>query len=150
VRIIIGADHAGFFLKEAVKRYLLDRNTEVIDAGTWSDESVDYPDFGSSVAQRVSSGEIERGILICGSGVGMSIVANKFPGVRAALALDADTAVMSRRHNDSNILVLAARRTDESAAEEIVAAWLANEFEGGRHARRLEKIESIEKKFNSV
>lgn len=150
MRIIIGADHAGFFLKEAVKRYLLDRNTEVIDAGTWSDESVDYPDFGSSVAQRVSSGEIERGILICGSGVGMSIVANKFPGVRAALALDAETAVMSRRHNDSNILVLAARRTDESAAEEIVAAWLANEFEGGRHARRLKKIESIEKKFNSV
>jgi ribose 5-phosphate isomerase B len=150
VRIIIGADHAGFLLKEAVTRRLADRSTEVIDVGTWSDEPVDYPDFGALVAGRVSSGEFEKGILICGSGVGMSMVANKFPGVRAALAFDTNTAVMSRRHNDSNILVLAARRTDEATADAIVDAWMTSEFDGGRHSRRLKKIESIEKKINSV
>jgi len=150
VHIIIGADHAGFFLKEEIKKYLRELNNDVTDVGTWSDQSVDYPDFGSSVAERVSSGEIERGILICGSGVGMSIVANKFPHVKAVLAMDTETAMMSRKHNDTNILTLAARRTDGETAKEIVAVWLATEFEGGRHAQRLKKIETIEKKFISV
>lgn len=150
MHIIIGADHAGFFLKEEIKKHLQKQNADVIDVGTWSDTSVDYPDFGSSVAERVSSGEIERGILICGSGVGMSIVANKFPHVRAVLALDADTAMMSRKHNNTNILALAARTTSEETAKEIVAIWLATEFDGGRHAQRLKKIETIEKKFISV
>lgn len=150
MHIIIGADHAGFFLKEEIKKYLHEQNIDVIDVGPWSDESVDYPDFASLVAERVSSGEIERGILICGSGVGMSIVANKFPHVRAALSLDADTAMMSRKHNNTNILALAARKTDVETAKEIVATWLATEFEGGRHVQRLKKIETIEKKFISV
>ncbi len=150
MHIIIGADHAGYFLKEEIKNYLHEKNIDVIDVGPWSDESVDYPDFGSRVAERVSSGEIERGILICGSGIGMSIVANKFPHVRAALSLDADTAMMSRKHNNTNILALAARKTDVETAKEIVAVWLATEFEGGRHIQRLKKIETIEKKFISV
>lgn len=150
MQIIIGADHAGFFLKEEIKKYLQEQNNDVIDVGAWSDESVDYPDFASSVAERVSSGEIERGILICGSGVGMSIVANKYPHVRAVLALDVDTAMISRKHNKTNILALAGRRTDQATAKEIVAVWIATEFEGGRHAQRLKKIETIEKKIISV
>ena len=106
-QIIIGSDHAGFPLKEVVKQYLAEMGYDVTDAGTDSPANVDYPDFGAIVAQRVSAGEFDRGILVCGSGVGMSIVANKFPGVRAALCLDEETARMSRLHNDANILVLA-------------------------------------------
>ena len=115
----------------------------VTDAGTDSAASVDYPDFGAIVAQRVSAGEFDRGILVCGSGVGMSIVANKFPGVRAALSLDEETARMSRLHNDANILVLAGRRTEEERAKLIVRLWLNTEFEGGRHQTRLDKIAAL-------
>ncbi len=144
MKIAIGSDHAGFTLKEGVKKFLSKRNIEIADMGTHNDESVDYPDFGMEVARLVSSGEIARGILICGSGVGMSIVANRFPGVRAALSLDRETAIMSRKHNDSNILVLAGRRSDIESAEAIVSAWLETEFEGGRHQRRLDKIDNME------
>ncbi len=143
MKIAIGSDHAGFTLKEGVKKFLSKRNIEIADMGTHNDESVDYPDFGMEVARLVSSGEIARGILICGSGVGMSIVANRFPGVRAALSLDRETAIMSRKHNDSNILVLAGRRSDIESAEAIVSAWLETEFEGGRHQRRLDKIDDM-------
>ena len=111
-KIIIGADHAGFALKEALKPFLAEMGLDVTDAGTDSDRSVDYPDFGACVAEAVSAGIFPRGILICGSGVGMSIVANRFPGVRAALCLDEETARLSRMHNDANILVLAGRKTD--------------------------------------
>ena len=116
-QIIIGSDHAGFPLKEIVKQYVAEMGYAVTDAGTDSAASVDYPDFGAIVAQRVSAGEFDRGILVCGSGVGMSIVANKFPGVRAALCLDEETARMSRLHNDANILVLAGRRTEEESGK---------------------------------
>ena len=138
--IIIGSDHAGFYLKEALKISF----AGMTDVGTYSEESVDYPDFAARVARAISSGEFKRGILICGSGVGMSIVANKFPGVRAALCTDADTARLSRMHNDSNVLVLAGRRTQAETAVEIVDIWLDTAFEGGRHSRRLDKIKDIE------
>ncbi|MGZ3594732.1 MAG: ribose 5-phosphate isomerase B [Syntrophales bacterium] len=142
-QIIIGSDHAGFPLKEVIKQYLAEMGYSVTDAGTDSPANADYPDFGAIVAQRVSAGEFDRGILVCGSGVGMSIVANKFPGVRAALCLDEETARMGRLHNDANILVLAGRRTEEEAAKAIVRLWLNTEFEGGRHQRRLDKISDI-------
>lgn len=143
-RIIIGADHAGFALKERLKGRLEGNGIEVVDVGAYGDASVDYPDFGAPVAAAVSRGEYARGILICASGVGMSIVANKFPGVRAVLARDEETALLSRLHNDTNILVLAGRKTEETTAMEITKAWLDTPFEAGRHARRLDKITQIE------
>ena len=146
-KIIIGSDHAGFLLKETVKRYVAELGYAVTDAGTDGTANVDYPDFGAAVARKVSAGEFDRGILVCGSGVGMSIVANKFPGVRAALCLDEETARMSRLHNDANILVLAGRRTEEDAARAIARVWLNTEFEGGRHQRRLDKIADIGKQL---
>jgi len=141
--IIIGADHAGFSLKERLKDFLAERGLDVVDEGTYSDEPVDYPDFGRKVAESVSSGRMKRGILVCGSGIGMSITANRFPGVRGALCLDAEAARLSRKHNDSNVLILAGRRTDYETAKEIVTVWLETDFEGGRHQRRLDKIEAI-------
>lgn len=144
LKIIIGSDHAGFSLKEDVKKFLAEVGLGILDVGTHSGESVDYPDFGVKVAEGVSSGEFERGILICGSGVGMTIVANKFSNVRAVLCLDSDTALMSRKHNDTNVLVLAGRRTDIETAKVIVRIWLETKFEGGRHNRRLDKIKDIE------
>ncbi|OPY10121.1 MAG: Ribose-5-phosphate isomerase B [Syntrophus sp. PtaB.Bin001] len=142
--IIIGADHAGFNLKENVKSFLERRQWTVSDVGTDSEEAVDYPDFGAKVAQSVSSGTFSRGILVCGSGVGMAIVANKFPGIRAAVCLDLETARMSRLHNDTNILILAGRRTDPETARQIIDVWLETPFEGGRHQKRLDKINALE------
>ncbi len=147
MRIIIGSDHAGFALKESIKGFLSSAGVRTFDAGTHRDESVDYPDYGVLAAGRVSSGEFEKGILVCGSGVGMAIVANKFPGVRAALCLDEETARLSRQHNDSNILVLAGRKTEAAAAERIVKTWLETPFEGGRHQKRLDKIRELEQKL---
>ena len=147
MRIIIGSDHAGFALKESVKGFLSASGFRVFDAGTHRDESVDYPDYGVLAAGRVSSGEFEKGILVCGSGVGMAIVANKFPGIRAALCLDEETARLSRQHNDSNILVLAGRKTEAAAAERIIKTWLETPFEGGRHQKRLDKIRELEQKL---
>ncbi|MEA2014548.1 MAG: ribose 5-phosphate isomerase B [Thermodesulfobacteriota bacterium] len=138
---VIGSDHAGFRLKEALKKSF----DGMVDVGTYSEDSVDYPDFAGKVARMISSGGFERGILICGSGVGMSIVANKFPGVRAALCTDLETARLSRMHNDANVLVLAGRHTDMETATIIVNVWFDTEFEdGGRHRKRLDKIKSIE------
>ena len=147
LKIIIGSDHAGFSLKENVREFLSEVGLEVLDVGAYSDKSVDYPDFGAKVAEKVSSGEFTKGILVCGSGVGMTIVANKFPDVRAILCLDSDTASMSRKHNDTNVLVLAGRRTDIETAKTIVRIWLETEFEGERHSRRLNKITDIEKQL---
>jgi len=144
-KIIIGADHAGYQLKEALKPFLKDLGIAVTDIGTDSDRAVDYPDFAARVAEAVSTGIFERGILICGSGVGMSITANRFPGVRAALCLDEETARLSRMHNDSNILVLAGRKTDTGTARAITQVWLATPFEGGRHQKRLDKIREAER-----
>jgi ribose 5-phosphate isomerase B len=146
-RIIVGADHAGFPLKEELRGFLAERGLDVVDAGTYNGDPVDYPDFGRRIAEGVSSGSVKRGILVCGSGVGMSITANRFPGVRGALCLDADTARLSRMHNDSNVLILAGRKTDIQTAKEIVKAWLETDFEGGRHQARLDKIKAIEEQM---
>jgi RpiB/LacA/LacB family sugar-phosphate isomerase len=142
--LAIGSDHAGYELKEQLKKYLAGRGFRVDDMGPYSPEPVDYPDFGSQVAALVCSGKAGRGILICGSGIGMSITANRFPGVRAALCLNPELARLSREHNDSNILVLAARFTEPAVAEEITRVWLDTAFSGDeRHARRLAKIDSL-------
>ena len=146
-KIVIGSDHAGYPLKEAIKQYLTEMGEEITDLGTHSEDDIDYPDFGIMISEKVSSGEFSRGILFCGSGVGMTIVANKFPSVRAVLCLDEDTARMSRLHNDTNILVLAGRQTDIETAKAITNAWLKTAFEGGRHKRRLDKIRELEKRL---
>jgi len=144
--IAIGSDHAGFRLKEKIKDFLRKKGVEFCDFGPENEDPVDYPDFGKKVAKAVSQGEAERGILICGSGLGMTIVANKFKGVRATLCHDEYTAKMSRAHNDSNLLTLGARVLDEETALKIVEIWLDTPFEGGRHLRRLNKIKEIENK----
>jgi len=142
--IIIGSDHAAYDLKEKVKAFLVERGIEVEDVGSHSEDSVDYPDFGIKVASMVSGAKFERGILMCGTGIGMSMVANKFPHVRAALCTDLFSSIMSRRHNNSNILVLGGRVVGDILAIEIVKAWLETPFEGGRHQRRLEKFDRID------
>jgi len=146
-RIVIGSDHAGFALKEAIKNYLETKRYKVADIGTLNSEAVDYPEFGCQVAEKVSTGEFTRGVLVCGSGVGMAIVANKFPHVRAVLSLDEETARTSRLHNDTNILVLAGRRTDSDTACRIIDTWLSTAFEGGRHQLRINKINELEKRL---
>lgn len=142
--IAIGCDHAGVDLKKDILSLLHDLRIECIDYGTNSAESVDYPDFGEKVSEAVSSGKIERGILICGTGIGMSIVANKFPGVRASLCNELFTAKMSRLHNDANILVIGGRVVGKDLAKEIVRTWVSTPFEGERHCKRLDKITHIE------
>ncbi len=144
--IAIASDHAGVDLKEKIIKYIKSLDKRVSDHGTHNRDSVDYPDYGIPVAQGVSDGKNLRGILICGSGIGMSIVANKFPGVRAALCFDRFSAKVSRLHNDSNVLVLGERVLDEKTAMKIVRIWLTTRFEGGRHLRRVEKIKEIEKR----
>ena len=142
--IIIGSDHAAYDLKEKVKAFLIGRGIDVEDAGCHNENSVDYPDFGIKVSSMVSAGKFERGILLCGTGIGMSMVANKFPHVRAALCTDLFSSIMSKRHNNSNILVLGARVVGDILAMEIVKAWLETPFEGGRHQRRLDKFDRID------
>ncbi|MBI1822251.1 MAG: ribose 5-phosphate isomerase B [Nitrospirae bacterium] len=146
-KVIIGSDHAGFDFKQSVINQLKDQKVEVEDVGTRSKESCDYPDPAMKVAEAVSEGKADRGVLICGSGIGMSIVANKFPGVRAALVHDVETAKLSRRHNNANVLILGERVLNPQRIPEILSAWLDTEFEGGRHQRRLDKIEALEKKL---
>lgn len=146
MKIIIGSDHGGFELKEDLKAQLAELNMEAVDVGTYSEASTDYPDYGRAVAARVSSGEFERGILICGTGIGMSMVANRFPGVRAALVHDLYTARLSREHNDANLLVLGGRVTGKGLAREILKLWLKTQFEGGRHAQRIDKIRQLDEK----
>ena len=148
-KIAIGSDHAGFGLKEEVLGLLKGRNIDIVDCGTNSVESVDYPDFGARVSELVSSGEVDRGILICGTGLGMSMVANKYPKVRAALCNDLFSAKMSRMHNDANVLVLGGRVIGKDLAAEIVKVWLTTPFEGDRHLKRLQKIKKIEEKLNT-
>ncbi|MDP2157117.1 MAG: ribose 5-phosphate isomerase B, partial [Nitrospirota bacterium] len=135
MKIAIGSDHAGFGLKEDVLALLKGLNHDIVDCGTYNTESVDYPDFGEKVSKMVSAGEVERGILICGTGIGMSMVANKFPNVRAALCNDLFSAKMSRLHNDANILVLGGRIIGKDLASEIVRTWMSTAFEGDRHMR---------------
>jgi ribose 5-phosphate isomerase B len=142
--IAIGSDHGGFRLKEDIKEFLKEKGYTFRDFGTNSTESVDYPDFARAVAQAVVSGEYARGILVCGTGVGISIAANKVKGIRAALCHDEYTAQMSREHNDANILALGERVTGCGLARSIVEKWLTTEFAGGRHAKRVCKISELE------
>ena len=142
--IIIGCDHAAYSLKEKVKQYLIKNDIEVEDAGTHSKDSVDYPDFAIQVASQISSGKFKRGILICGTGIGMSMVANKFPHVRAALCNDLFSAKMSRAHNDANILTMGGSVMGDALALEVVNVWMNTPFGGGRHQTRLNKFDKIE------
>jgi len=144
LKVAIGCDHAAFDLKNDIRSFLELKGHSCVDFGTNGPDSVDYPDFGRLVSEAVSSGEVERGVLICGTGIGMSIVANKFPAIRAALCYDIFTAKMSRMHNDANILVLGARVTGKELALEITKTWLETAFEGGRHQNRLTKIIQLE------
>ena len=148
-KIAIGSDHAGFGLKEDILGLLKGLNMDIVDCGTNSTESVDYPYFGARVSELVSSGEVQRGILICGTGLGMSMVANKYPNVRAALCNDLFSAKMSRLHNDANILVMGGRVIGKDLAAEILKVWLNTAFEGERHLKRLNKINKIEEKLNT-
>ena len=145
--IVIGSDHGGLSLKTALISYFARREIQVTDAGTDNDVSVDYPAFGLKVAEMVASGAVERGILICGTGIGMSIAANKIPGIRAALVTDVFMARMAKEHNNANILVLGGRVLDEQKACDLVGAWLDASFEGGRHQGRLDMVTEIEKKY---
>lgn len=141
--IAIGADHAGYELKQHVRAQLEKKGYTIEDFGTDSTGSVDYADFAVATARAVAEGKAERGILICGSGIGVNITANKVKGIRAANCLTTDMAALSRQHNNANILTLGSRLTDEQTAEEIVDVFLTTEFEGGRHERRVDKIHSL-------
>lgn len=145
--IAIGTDHGGYDLKESLLKYLKSKGYELIDCGTDSDESVDYPDYGLKVAEKIISNKAELGVLICTTGIGQSIVANKIPGIRAALCLNVDQAEHSRKHNDANVIVFGAKYTKEKEAKKIIDIWLDTAFEGGRHKIRVDKIKEIEKKY---
>lgn len=143
MKIVIAADHAGYFLKEKIKDFLDKEGYEVMDVGTYSTVSVDYPEYGYKAIEKILKGEAERGILICGTGLGMSIVANRFPKIRAALCHEPFSAQMARRHNDANVLVLGGRLIGDGMAIEIVKTFLSTEFEKGRHERRINLIEEL-------
>ena len=145
MRIAVGSDHAGYELKEHVRDALEGAGHEVVDVGTSSEESTDYPRHAADAARMVGAGEAERAVLVCGSGVGVSIVANKVDGVRAVNAHDPEEAEMSRRHNDANVLTLAGRRLSADQAAPIVERFLGTDFEGGRHERRVEQIAAVER-----
>jgi len=147
MRVAIGSDHAGWRLKKEIAACLEELKISYRDFGTYSRESVDYPDFALLVAEAVASGDYDRGILCCGTGIGVAIAANKVPGIRAALCHDTFSARASREHNDANILTLGERVIGPGLAREIAEVWLRAEFQGGRHARRVAKIGGIEEKY---
>jgi ribose 5-phosphate isomerase B len=149
MKIAIGSDHGGFPLKGVIVDLIRSRSIEVIDVGTDSDISVDYPDFGEKVAKIVAAGKADSGIVICGTGIGISIAANKVPGIRAALVTDSFMARMAKEHNNANILALGGRVLNPASACEMVASWLDADFEGGRHQSRLDKITQLEREFCS-
>ncbi|KAA0257004.1 ribose 5-phosphate isomerase B [Deferribacter autotrophicus] len=145
--IALGSDHGGFHLKSEISKYLESLGYTVKDYGTYSEESVDYPEYAYKVAVAISKGEVERGVILCGTGIGISITANRFPGVRAALCWDSFTAKMSRLHNNANLLALGGRIIGVELAKDILNTWLNTEFEGGRHLRRINKIDELAAKF---
>ncbi|MBP1728232.1 MAG: rpiB [Deltaproteobacteria bacterium] len=147
--MLLGSDHGGLQLKDSIAAFLRERGIDFQDCGTFNGDSVDYPDFAEKVAGAVSRGEAASGILVCGTGIGISIAANKFPGVRAALATDPFMAQMAKEHNNANILVLGGRVTAPQKGREIVAAWLDATFAGGRHQARLDKITALEQRCRS-
>jgi ribose 5-phosphate isomerase B len=146
MKVALGADHAGFELKDALKRVLDSLGVSYDDLGTHSEASVDYPDFAEAVARGVAAGSYDRGILVCGSGIGMSIAANKVPGVRAAVVSDTESAKLMRQHNDANVIAIGARLTPEDRAADILRTFLTTDFQGGRHSERLQKIGEIERR----
>ena len=148
MKVALGCDHAGVALKNEILPVLEELEIEWEDLGTKNEESCDYPDYGEKVSDAVSKGKVNRGILVCGTGIGMSIVANKFPGVRAALCSEDYSAKMSRLHNDANVLVLPGRIISAATARDIVSVWFKTDFEGDRHQRRLDKIKALESKLN--
>jgi ribose 5-phosphate isomerase B len=145
--VAIGSDHGGFALKEIVKPYLIELGYQYTDCGPADKNPVDYPDYALAVAQQISSGRAFRGIMIDGAGIGSCMVANKVPGIRAAMCYDISTAINSREHNDANVLTLGAGLIGENLAKQIVKTWLSTDFGGGRHAKRVEKIMALEKQF---
>lgn len=149
MKVAIGSDHRGYQVKCRVAKHLQERNHEVHDLGTNSSESVDYPDFAEKVCREVADGSVERGILICGTGLGMAISANKYPGIRAAPVHDDVTAELSRSHNDANVLCLSADLLGGPLIDHIVDIWLKTPFEGGRHQRRIEKIHEAEARLRT-
>ncbi len=148
MKIALGADHGGYELKEEIKNFLEQKKVEFYDFGTYDTSLTDYADWGIKVAEKVAQGEFERGILICGTGLGMCLTANKVPGIRATPCYGVFSARLSREHNDSNILVLGGRITGKDLARQIVEEWLTAEFDGERHKRRLDKITKIEIKYS--
>ena len=147
-KIAIGSDHAGFEAKELARREISALGIEVVDKGTDSLESVDYPDFGAAVGRAVAGGEVERGVLICGSGIGVCIAANKIPGVRAAVCWNEETARLAREHNDANVLCVGARFIEPALAARMIRIFLETDFAGGRHQRRVDKIRELDKNLS--
>src|SRR5262249_23153110 len=143
-KVLIASDHAGFDGKEAIKKTLDEMGVEYEDLGTNSPDSVDYPDYAERVARGVAGGEAQRGILVCGSGIGVGVAAHKNPGVRAAPAWNEETAELARRHNDANVVAVGCRTTPRETIDRIIRAFLITDFEGGRHRRRIEKIKKLE------
>jgi ribose 5-phosphate isomerase B len=148
MKIAIGSDHGGYALKEYIYQYLLEAGYEVTDFGTHNEESCDYPVYAQKVAEAVAAGKYQRGILLCGTGIGISIAANKVPGIRCALVSDCYSARVSRQHNDSNVLALGGRVLGPEVAIDILKTWIAAAFESGRHQRRVDLIAELEKKYN--
>jgi ribose 5-phosphate isomerase B len=146
LKIAIGSDHRGFLLKERLKKLLAGDGHEIVDVGTDSEDSADYPDFAIPVAEKTASGEVERGIVVCGSGIGVSIAANKVRGARASYCRTVEEARMTRRHNDSNVLALSESSMEDGHIDELVRVWLSTAFDGGRHQRRVDKITDYEQK----
>jgi ribose 5-phosphate isomerase B len=149
LKIALGADHAGFELKEKIRSYLERKGFEVVDQGTHSAASVDYPDFAEKVAARVATDQAQFGVLVCGTGLGMAIAANKVPGIRATPCNDTLSARLARAHNDANVLTLGARLMDEATAQKVLDTWFSTPFEAGRHERRLAKIAALDQKSHS-
>ena len=144
MKIVVGSDHAAYELKEAIKEKLISEGHEVIDVGCDSTESVDYPKYGHAVGRAVASGEAERGIAVCGSGIGISIACNKVPGIRAALCTSVEMAEMCRRHNNANVVCMGARMISQELAFDIIEKWMTTDFEGGKHLRRINEIEDLD------
>jgi ribose 5-phosphate isomerase B len=149
MKIALAADHVGFALKEKTRDYLKGKGLEVEDLGPANAESVDYPDFAEKVAVQVAAKQADCGVLICGTGIGMEIAANKIPGIRAAAASNTISARMARAHNNANVLTMGGRMIDEAAMHRIVDTWLSTSFDGGRHERRVEKIEALEQRYHT-
>ena len=144
MKIALGCDHAAYELKEAIKSKMENEGHTIIDVGTYSPESVDYPKYGHAVGKAVASGEAERGIAVCGSGIGISIACNKVPGIRAALCTSVEMAEMCRRHNNANVVCMGARMISQELAFDIIDTWMTTEFEGGKHLRRINEIEDLD------